>query len=81
MTSTRSRTPPTHISLNSPIYSLGPEWPNIDKMVGLDDDDDDNILDSLVPFLERRIATRNTLVSDHKSKRKCHSLRVGEKKP
>jgi len=25
-------------------------------------------LDSLVPFLERRIATRNTLVSDHKSK-------------
>lgn len=52
----------------SPIYSLGPEWPNIDKMVGLDDDDDDNILDSLVPFLERRIATRNTLVSDHKSK-------------
>ena len=50
-------------------------------MVGLDDDDDDNMLDSLVPFLERRITTRNTLVSDHKSKRKCHGLlRVGEKK-
>ena len=37
-------------------------------MKSLDEDDEMNNFDCLLPFLERRIATKNTLVDDHKSK-------------
>jgi len=52
----------------NPVYSLGPSWPNVESMKSLDEDDEMNNFDCLLPFLERRIATKNTLVDDHKSK-------------
>ena len=52
--------------VGDPIYSLGPPWPvNI-----LADADSDDVVDILIPFLERRIETRNILTQDYKNKRK-----------
>ena len=49
-----------------PIYSLGPPWPaNI-----LADADSDDVVDILIPFIERRIETRNILNQDYRTKRK-----------
>ena len=48
-----------------PIYSLGPPWPvNIPA-----DADSDDVVDILIPFIERRMETRNILTQDFKSKR------------
>ena len=48
----------------SPIYSLGPPFPNL-ELQGLDDEE---TIPNLQRFLEQRIATRNTLLEDHKEK-------------
>ena len=55
---------PMSSSIYSPIYSLGPAWP--DNIIA--DADDDNVADILIPFLERRIETRNILVQDFGNK-------------
>ena len=56
----------TDAYIGDPIYSLGPPWPvNI-----LADADSDDVVDTLIPFIERRIETRNILTQDYKRKRK-----------
>lgn len=45
----------------SPIYSLGPEWPSLE----MKQCDDEDMLDNLARYLEKRITTRNTLVADY----------------
>ena len=63
-----SKSGPIGLANADPVYSLGPNWPNVESMKSLNEDDMMNNFDCLVPFLERRIATKNTLVDDHKSK-------------
>lgn len=55
-----------------PIYSLGPEWPDVDMKV--DEEDNNEILTKLIPFLERRITTKNTLIDDFGKKGNRSSL-------
>lgn len=47
----------------SPIYSLGPDWPNFDLL------EDESGLAQFERFLEKRIATRNTLLEDYEKQR------------
>ena len=64
----------THLSTSaySPIYSLGPSWPdNIHA-----DADSDDVVDILVPFLERRIQTRNVLIPDFTKKQEEFRARL-----
>ena len=53
----------------SPIYSLGPAIPPISS--GLIDDEE--ALAALERHIDQRLATRNTLVDDHKNQRKTES--------
>ena len=53
-------------SFSRPIYSLGPPWPTFDHPMECDDEE---TFENLSRFLEKRIATRNTLIADHKEQR------------
>lgn len=58
----------TDAYVGDPIYSLGPPWPvNIAANA-----DSDEVVDTLIPFLERRIETKNVLTQDYKNKRKYY---------
>ena len=57
---------PSCVFVCSPIYSLGPPWPSLDHPMECDDEE---TFDNLARFLEKRIATRNTLTDDHKEQR------------
>jgi len=54
----------------SPIYSLGPEWPDLEMEADEAEEEEqhDVIENALLPFLERRIHTRSTLVQDNSNK-------------
>jgi kinesin family protein 23 len=47
-----------------PIYNLGPGWPSLE----LAQCDDEETIDRLKSYLEKRIATRATLMDDHSNK-------------
>jgi len=46
------------------IYSLGPDWPSLE----LRQCDEEEVIEKLKSFLEKRIATRNRLMEDHSEK-------------
>ena len=50
----------------SPIYSLGPAWPE-DILADADSDD---VCDKLIPFVQRRMEIRDRLIQDFVKKRK-----------
>ena len=50
----------------SPIYSLGPAWPE-DILANADSDD---VCDKLIPFVQRRMEIRDRLIQDFVKKRK-----------
>ena len=54
------------ISFPSPIYSLGPAWPE-DILANADSDD---VCDKLIPFVQRRMEIRDRLIQDFVKKRK-----------
>jgi len=47
-----------------PIYNLGPGWPSLE----LSQCDDEETIERLKTYLEKRIATRTTLLEDHTNK-------------
>ncbi len=57
----------------SPIYSLGPDWPSLD--IDPFDENEDG-LDKLAKFLEKRVTTRNTLIEDHQKQAELFRARL-----
>ena len=45
----------------TPVYSLGPEWPPLE----VDQYDNEEVIEQLKHYLEKRIKTRRTLLADH----------------
>ena len=48
----------------APVYSLGPAWPPL-EMTALDEED---IIERLKAYLEKRLVTRRALLEDHENK-------------
>ena len=48
----------------TPVYSLGPTWPPLD----LQQCDDEELIENLKRYLEKRISTQATLLQDHTDK-------------
>ena len=48
----------------TPVYSLGPEWPPLE----VDQYDNEEVIEKLRQYLERRIRTRQTLLQDHEKR-------------
>ena len=48
----------------APVYSLGPAWPPL-EMTSADQED---IIEKLKAYLEKRLATRRALLEDHENK-------------
>lgn len=59
---------------HSPIYSLGPPFPDISSTAL----DDEEALSALSRYLEQRVATRNTLIQDHQMKQESFRNRLVE---
>jgi len=48
----------------TPVYSLGPEWPPLE----VDQFDNEEVIEKLKVYLEKRLRTRQTLLSDHEKR-------------
>merc|ERR1712058_128869 len=48
----------------TPVYSLGPEWPPLE----VDQFDNEVVIEKLKVYLEKRLRTRQTLLSDHEKR-------------
>ena len=51
----------------APVYSLGPAWPPLE----MDRADSEELIENVMRFLEKRIATRATLQQDHVKKQEA----------
>ena len=48
----------------APVYSLGPAWPPLEMTAA----DEEDIIERLKAYLEKRLATRRALLEDHENK-------------
>ena len=48
----------------APVYSLGPAWPPLEMTAS----DEEDIIERLKAYLEKRLVTRRALLEDHENK-------------